>query len=143
MPALSGSDGLVTDVGVDLVSELGAVEAERQAVGDYAVEQFRGGDAFEVVVVGGEGLEDGVAHDGSLFGEDGTEAMFFELVLFSAEVGVEPDREDACADQDATEFGEWEQAVPGGCVLDAMAEGDESCSSYDQQDHAEEGLGLS
>lgn len=57
MPALSGSDGLVTDVGVDLVSELGAVEAERQAVGDYAVEQFRGGDAFEVVVVGGEGLE--------------------------------------------------------------------------------------
>ena len=88
-------------------------------------------------------LVDGVAHDGSLFGEDGTEAMFFELVLFSAEVGVEPDREDACADQDATEFGEWEQAVPGSCVLDAMAEGDESCSSYDQQDHAEEGLGLS
>ena len=31
-------------------------------------------------------LVDGVAHDGSLFGEDGTEAMFFELVLFSAEV---------------------------------------------------------
>ena len=107
MPALSGSDGLVTDVGVDLVSELSVVEAEGKAVGNDAVEQLRRGDTLQVIVVGGESLEDGVTHDRSLLGEDGTETVFFELVLFSAEIGVEPDGENACADQDAAEFGEW------------------------------------
>lgn len=101
MPALAGLDGLIADAGVDLRGELRVVEAQGQAVGDQLVKHVGRGHPGHVLVVGGEGLEHGVAHGRGLLLEQLPETQLVDGFLLTPEVVIESDAQETAADQDA------------------------------------------
>ncbi|MBK6502177.1 MAG: hypothetical protein IPG03_07340 [Candidatus Microthrix sp.] len=135
VPPFAGADGLLSNVGVDLAGELLVVKTEREAVGDDVIQHVRGGDSGQVVMVGGEGFQDGVPHGRRLLVEDGAQSELLDCRLLAVEEVVEPDREQTSTDQDAAQFGPWEPGDPTGWVAaQAFADDHEEDASHDQDD---------
>ena len=92
-------------------------------------------------MVGGEGVEDGVTHDGSLVAQELAQAKVAEGFLLAAEEAVKPDAEHPTADEDAAKFTPRHAVDPTERVVrEDIAQDEERDSNTDKQQAGEDEL---